>query len=148
MKPLAAAVALIAAAVGAPAWAAPQVSAAWSRPAAQGSTGVGYMTLANPGKAADALVAVESPLARSVMIHQSVVSGGVASMRMLDRAPIPAGGSVTFAPGGHHLMFMGLTKPLKAGDRLPATLIFSSGARVKATFVVSLAPPVAEPHHH
>jgi copper(I)-binding protein len=126
--------------------AAPKVSAAWSRPAAQGSTGAGYMTLANTGPA-DALVAVESPLARSVMIHQSAVSGGMASMKMVARVPIPTGGNVTFAPGGYHLMFMGLTKPLNVGDTLPATLVFASGAKVKASFVVGLAPPAAAHTH-
>lgn len=122
--------------------AAPQVAAAWSRPAAQGSTGAGYMTLTSTGPA-DALVAVQSPDAASVMIHQSTVSGGMASMRMVSRVAVPAGGSVTFAPGGYHLMFVGLTRPLKMGDTLPATLVFSSGAKVKAAFVVGLSPPAA-----
>jgi copper(I)-binding protein len=122
--------------------AAPKVSAAWSRPAAQGTTGAGYMTLANTGPA-DALVAVESPLSKNVMIHQSAVTGGMASMKMVPRVAVPAGGSVTFAPGGYHLMFVGLTRPLNVGDTLPATLVFASGARVKAAFVVGLAPPVA-----
>ena len=66
----------------------------------------------------------------------------------LERLPLPAGASVTFAPGGYHLMFVGLTKPLKAGDTVPATLTFASGAKVKASFVVGLAPPAAEHHHH
>ena len=123
--------------------AAPQVSAAWSRPAAQGTTGAGFMTLTNPGAKTDALVAVNSPLAGQVMVHQSSMSGGMASMKMVTTVPVPAGGSVTFAPGGYHLMFIGLTQPLKVGDSLPATLTFASGARVKAAFVVGLAPPVA-----
>jgi periplasmic copper chaperone A len=127
--------------------AAPQVSAAWSRPAAQGTTGAGFMTLTNPGGPADALVAVQSPLATGVMIHQSTMSGGVSSMKMVDRVPVPAGGSVAFAPGGYHLMFMDLTKALKVGDTLPATLLFASGAKVKASFVVGLAPPVAAHAH-
>ena len=122
--------------------AAPQVSAAWSRPAVQGSTGVGYMTLSNAGPA-DALVAVETPLSHHVMIHQTSMAAGVASMKMVDRVALPTGARVTFAPGGYHLMFMGLSRPLKMGDALPATLVFASGARVKASFVVGLAPPVA-----
>jgi copper(I)-binding protein len=66
----------------------------------------------------------------------------------LKSVSVPAGGAVTFAPGGYHLMFLGLTKALGTGDTLPATLSFSSGAKVKATFVVGLAPPVeAHPHH-
>ena len=37
-------------ALATPTLAAPQVQAAWSRPAAQGTTGAGFMTLANPDK--------------------------------------------------------------------------------------------------
>jgi hypothetical protein len=61
---------------------------------------------------------------------------------------LPAQGTVTFAPGGYHLMFTGLKRALAIGDRLPATLTFASGARVKTTFVVGLAPPVAAPPGH
>lgn len=135
-------------ATASPALAAPQVQAAWSRPAAQGTTGAGFMILANPDARPDALVAVESPMARQVQIHQSSMKAGIASMQKLDRVALPAGGRVTFAPGGYHLMLMGLTKALKAGDTVPATLVFASGARVKTTFVVGSAPPAAEPHHH
>src|SRR5687768_6985978 len=90
--------------------AAPKVEAAWTRPAAQGQTGAGFMTLKNPGAKPDALVAVESPLARAVQIHRSSMSGGMASMKQLTRIELPAGGAVTFAPGGYHLMLIGLTK--------------------------------------
>jgi periplasmic copper chaperone A len=146
MKQMLAAIAALAFAT--PALAAPQVQAAWSRPAAQGTTGAGFMTLANPDAKPDALVAVESPLARQVQMHQSSMKDGIASMQKLDRVPLPAGGRVTFAPGGYHLMLLGLTKALKAGDTVPATLVFASGARVKATFVVGSTPPAAEHHHH
>lgn len=134
--------------VASAAQAAPTIQSAWTRPAAQGQTGAGYMTLRNPDAKADTLVGVESPMARSVQIHQSSVSGGMAGMKQLSRLPLPAGGAVTFAPGGYHLMFLGLTKAVKVGDTLPATLIFASGARVKAAFVASVAPPVAGHEHH
>ena len=127
--------------------AAPRVSAAWSRPAVQGSTGVGYMTLDNAG-AADALVGVETPVSKHVMIHRTAMVGGMASMTMVERVALPTGSRVTFGPGGYHLMFTGLTKPLKAGEGLPATLVFASGAKVKVSFVVGLAPPVAGHDHH
>ena len=123
--------------------AAPQVQAAWSRPAAQGTTGAGFMTLTNPGPKADTLVSVASPLAREVQVHQSMVHDGVAMMMAASKVPIPAGGRVIFAPGGYHLMFLNLTKALNLGDTVPATLTFASGAKVKAAFVVGLAPPVA-----
>jgi copper(I)-binding protein len=141
-------VTLVMATVATPALAAPQVQAAWSRPAAQGTTGAGFMTLANPGATPDALVGAETPLAREVQIHQSSMKAGVASMQRQARVPLPAGGRVTFAPGGYHLMLMGLTKALKAGDAVPVTLTFASGTRVKASFVVGPAPPADEHHHH
>ena len=125
--------------------AAPGVEAAWSRPAAQGATGVGFMTLVNTGVKADALVAVDSPAARQVQIHQSSVSGGVASMRMVASVPVSPRGRVAFSPGGYHLMFLGLTRAQKVGDRLPATLVFASGARIQTSFVVGMSAPT-NPH--
>ena len=136
------------AAVTSAAHAAPRVEAAWTRPAAQGQTGAGFMTLKNPDAKPDALVAVESPLARTVQIHQSRMSGGMASMKQLARVELPAGGSVTFAPGGYHLMLIGLAKALKTGDAVPATLTFASGAKVKVSFVAAMGPPAAAEHHH
>jgi copper(I)-binding protein len=135
---------LIAAPSGA-ASAAPSVTAAWSRPAVAGGVGGGYMTLSNPDRKPDTLVAVESASAARVEIHRSSMTAGVSSMRKIDRLELPAGAKVTFAPGGHHLMFIGLKAPLKMGDRLPATLVFASGARVKAEFKVTLTPPGATP---
>lgn len=131
-----------------PVLAAPQVSGAWSRPAAAGTTGAGFMTLTNPGKTADALVAVESPLARKVEMHRSVMRAGVSSMQKLERVDLPPGARVTFAPGGNHLMLLGLTRALKTGETAPATLVFASGARVKVAFEVRIAAPATEHHHH
>ena len=132
---------------------APQVSAAWSRPAAAGTTGAGFLTLSNPGKAADALVAVESPVARKVEMHRSAMKAGVSSMQKLERLDLPPGARVTFAPGGLHLMLLGLKQPLKTGEKVPATLVFASGARVAAQFEVRVAAPAgaasaADPHAH
>jgi copper(I)-binding protein len=128
-------------AVAVPAQAAPSVQAAWSRPASQGATGAGFMVLVNSGAKPDALVAIESTAARQVQIHQSSVTGGMASMKMVTSVPIPAGGRVSFAPGGYHLMFLGLTKAQKVGESLPATLVFASGARIKTAFAVGLKAP-------
>ena len=62
-----------------------EVTQAWSRPAAAGGAGAGFMVLSNHGKTADALVAVESPAAREVQIHQSSMAGGMASMAAVAR---------------------------------------------------------------
>jgi copper(I)-binding protein len=127
-----------------------QVLQPWSRPAVAGTNGVGYMVLVNHGAAPDVLEKVESPLASRVEMHSSSMAGGVMSMKKADSVPVPAGGQATFGPGAYHLMFLGLTKTLKAGDQAPATLSFASGAKIKVAFTVSagMGPPAMAGMHH
>ena len=123
-----------------------EVAAPWSRPAVAGGSGVGYLVLANRGRSPATLVKVESPAARTVEIHRANLTAGVMSMAAQDRVAIPAGGSVSFAPGGYHLMFLDLTRTLKPGDRLPATLVFANGRRLAVNFAVGTGggpPPAA-----
>lgn len=118
----------------------------WSRPAAAGMVGVGYMTLVNPGDRPEALVSVESPAADRVEIHRSAMEGGVMTMSPQARVETPARGSVAFAPGGYHLMFIGLKRALKTGDKLPATLVFDGGRRIPVQFSVGNGGP-PDAHH-
>jgi len=122
----------------------------WSRPAAAGTNGIGYMVLANHGRSADALVKVESPLAERVEMHASAMTGGVMSMKAETRVAVPAGGKATFGPGAYHLMLIGLKKTLKPGDQAPATLTFASGAKLKVAFAVSagMGPPAMAAMRH
>lgn len=141
---------ILIAALALPATAAPSrlnVSDAWSRPAT-GVNGAGFMTLTNPGSKAESLVAASSPAAARVEIHTTSLSGGLASMEKLASVPVPAGGEVTFKPGGKHLMLMGLKRPLKPGDRFPITLTFASGAKVEATFSVGVSAPATGHARH
>jgi len=124
-----------------------EVRDAWSRPAAAGTTGAGFATLENHGRRADALLRVESPLVRAVEIHQTRMEGGVMSMSRIERLPVPAGGSVTLAPGGAHLMLIDLSKAIGPGDRIPAILTFASGARLSVQFEVRTTPPAGGAHH-
>jgi hypothetical protein len=122
-----------------------EVNQAWSRPAAAGGNGAGYMSITNHAKTADTLKAVESPAARKVEIHKTTMTNGVMSMQRQDAGlPIGAGETVIFAPGGNHLMMIGMTAATKAGDMIPVTLVFGSGARIKMEFPVG-AGPVAAP---
>lgn len=125
------------------AWAAATLTVAkgWSRPAMQGMNGAGFLTLTNRGAKADILIAVESPAARKVEVHRSGMANGVMTMAPAPRLPVPAGGTVKFAPGGYHLMLLGLARPLRVGDVVPVTLRFSSGAVVQAGLTVALSAP-------
>lgn len=121
----------------------------WSRPAAAKMNGAGFVNLTNRGKAADRLMAVESTAARKVELHRSSMANGVASMQRQDQGiALPAGQTVTLAPGGYHVMFIGLARTLKTGDKVPATLVFQSGAKLKVEFAVGAGAPAAKGGEH
>lgn len=86
----------------------------------------GFGTITNSGGTADALVAVSTPAAPMSQIH--VTTDGV--MAEVTELAVPSGGTLTLAPMGNHLMFMGLTEPLVPGGTVPVTLTFASGSTV------------------
>jgi hypothetical protein len=118
-----------------------EITRAWSRPAVAGTNGVGYLTVANHGPRADEVVSFATPLAGRVDMHSMSMAGGVMSMAKVARVAVPAGGQAEFAPGGYHLMLIGLTRTLTVGDQVPMTVTFASGAKLQARLVVGLNPP-------
>lgn len=125
------------------------VSNAWSRPAAQGGNGAGFLTVTG-GAAADRLLSAASPVAGRVELHESMVMGGTAMMHPRpDGVAIPAGGKVEFKPGGLHLMLFGLKKPLKIGETVPVTLTFQKAGKVRVELTVraGAGAPAAPPEH-
>jgi len=117
---------------------------AWTRPAAAGGTAAGYLTLVNRG-GPDLLVGADSPLAQRVEAHASGMAGGMMQMSAEPAVPIPAGGEVVFAPGGRHLMLIGLKRALRIGDHVPVTLRFRSGARLAVDLAVRTTGPAGAP---
>jgi copper(I)-binding protein len=118
-----------------------QVKDGWSRPAPGGGNGVGYFTVINHGAQPDTLTRVESPLAQRVEMHSMSMVGGVMKMGPVASVAVPAGGQVMFAPGGFHLMLIGLKKPLAVGDHVPLTLIFASGVKAPMSLSVGVMAP-------
>ena len=101
----------------------------WARPST-GQTGAAYFTIENNGKADDALIAVESEVAAKVEIHAMTMDGMVMRMRRLEKLPLPAGQTVRVAPGGLHIMLIGLKAPLKDGDMFPMRLVFDKAGPI------------------
>jgi copper(I)-binding protein len=101
------------------------VADAWVRAtvAAQRATGA-FLKLTVQG--ADAtLIAASSPVASVTQIHEMAMSEGVMRMReVTGGVPLKAGERFELKPGGYHIMMMDLKQPVKAGDRVPLTLIF------------------------
>ena len=100
------------------------------------STGAGYMIITNNGDEDDRLVTIESDFPKT-MIHKTEMNDGIMKMRhQMGGVVIPAGETVTFEPGGLHVMFMGLKAPFKEGEKNSATLVFEKSGSVDLKFNV------------
>lgn len=107
------------------------VTAPWARATAPGAqTGAAYLTLAAP--AGDRLVGAETPVARTAELHTHLMEGGIARMREVDAVEVPAGRPVALAPGGLHVMLIGLNRQLRRGETFPLILVFEKAGRVAA----------------
>ena len=97
----------------------------WARPTPPNAkTGAGYFRVTNNGAAADQLLSASSQIASHVEIHRQILDGTVMRMRRVDVIDIAPGQTLTFEPGGYHVMFIGLTQPLTEGDAFPMKVIF------------------------
>ena len=91
----------------------------------------GFMTITNNGTADDVLLSAAADFAGMTQVHEMKMEGDVMQMRELpDGLPIPAGETVTLAPGGYHVMFMALKQPLIEGETATVTLNFREAGSV------------------
>lgn len=125
------------------------VESPWSRATPRGSTVAGgYLTLKNAGTASDRLLGGTLSAADQVQIHNMTNQDGVARMREVTQGvEIKPGETFNFEPGGSHLMFVGLKRPLVAGDKIEGTLTFERAGSVKVIFEV-MSMGAGAPHHH
>lgn len=124
-----------------------QIQNAWARATPGGATiGAAYVTIRSP--TADRLVAASTPVAGKAELHKMEMSGTVMKMRPVAGIDIPADRPVSLAPGGLHIMLIGLKQPLKPGQSFPLTLTFAkAGPRTVDVSVekVGAAGPAAMP---
>lgn len=114
------------------------------------SVGGGYLTLTNEGDETDRIIGGSSPAAERVEIHFMEMEEGVMKMRKIDDGvEIAPGETVEFAPGGYHLMLIGLKEPIAEGDRVPVTLEFENGGTVDVELAAeAMGAPAMESHEN
>jgi periplasmic copper chaperone A len=110
----------------------------WSRATPQGArVGGGYLVIENRGSTADRFVSASAEFAGRTELHEMAVTDGVMRMRPLaNGVEIAPGMTAKFEPGGLHIMFLDLKRPLEKGDRVKATLNFEKAGAVEVVFVV------------
>ncbi len=91
---------------------------------------VGYFTVTNTSDSVLVLTGASSPGVRAIEIHTMMLEGDMMRMRRLEDVTVAPGETVSFEPGGKHLMMFGV-------DTLPARvpLTFTDGAGVEHVHV-------------
>lgn len=132
-------------AIAAPAQAQLRVQDPWVRATVAGQMATGaFMELrsAQPLK----VLSVSSPAAAVAEIHEMKMADGVMRMRAVDALALPAGQVVALAPGGYHIMLMGLARPLVKGEMIELTLTFEKAGSVSVQ--VPVGDVAAGSHDH
>jgi copper(I)-binding protein len=102
---------------------------AWARATILASRpGAAYLTIESAAE--DRLLGVTTPVAGHVMIHAVEKDGDVSRMKHIETLELPAGERITLAPGGMHLMLMGLQDKLSEGTAFPMTLNFETAGEI------------------
>ena len=99
---------------------------------ASAMAGAAYMQITNQSGRDDVLMAVKTDGAAMAQLHTHIESSdGVMMMRQIEGGiKLPAGGTVVLKRGGDHVMMMGLTGPLNAGETVKITLAFEKAGDV------------------
>ncbi len=122
------------------------VEAAWARATPPGApVGAVYMDLFNPGKEAITVNQIKTSVARMAQIHSTLNVDGV--MRMRSAMPLTIGASerLSLAPGGMHVMLMGLRQPLAAGATFNLDLGLANGENLRVEVLVGQAAQMSRP---
>ena len=125
---------------------------AWARATPPGAeNGAAYFTIVSSGDA-DRLTSVRTTSARAVEVHATRSANGVLEMHGVDALAVPGGGTVELAPGGTHLMLIGIATPLVPGATVELTLVFEKAGEISVTVPVVDAraagpAPAAHSHH-
>ena len=110
-------------------------------PAVAANPAAVYFVLSYNGETPTTLAGVDVAGAGSAMLHHYEEKDGVMSMTEMPAPEIVDGGTLSFEPGGAHVMAMGLDGSLEAGSKTEVTLIFASGD--KYTFEAEVLAPNA-----
>jgi len=116
-----------------------EIADPWARATPKGAAvGGGYLRIRNGGTTPDRLTGGSSDVAAKLELHTMTMDNGVMKMRPVEGGlEIKPGATVELKPGSSHLMFVGLKKPLGAGDHVKATLTFEKAGPVDVEFDVS-----------
>jgi copper(I)-binding protein len=115
----------------------PQPAATVRLAAVPGRPASGYFQLRIVGDRG-ALLSVTSPQAGRIEMHETMNMANMTAMRALGPVPVRDGETLSFVPGGRHLMIYDVSRNVAAGQRIDLVLHFQRGDPV--TLAATLVP--------
>ncbi|MGE0769952.1 MAG: copper chaperone PCu(A)C, partial [Hyphomicrobiaceae bacterium] len=98
----------------------------------------GFLKITNTGTTADRLVSATTDISGVVEFHEMKMVDGIMKMRALGSGiELAPGKTVELKPGGYHIMFVDLKKPLVKGKPIKAKLAFEKAGEVEVEFAVA-----------
>lgn len=117
---------------------------AWARPTVAGQpVGAAYLEITS--SADTTVVELRSEVASFVELHTMQHQGDVMRMRQVAQLPLPAGRTVKLVPGGTHVMLLGLTRPLRAGESVGLDLMLADSSGRRRTVHVNVPVQAGAP---
>jgi len=111
-----------------------EIADAWARPGRENGVSAIYMHVLNGSAEIDTLLALSSPSAGLVELHETFDRGeGMMGMRESEEPYFPDKSVVTMRPGGMHIMLMQLNEALNRGDEVEVTLTFALAGDITVT---------------
>ncbi|MGK5067717.1 copper chaperone PCu(A)C [Janthinobacterium sp. RT4P48] len=83
------------------------------------------------------LLEVRSSVAGVAEIHEMSMADNMMRMRQVKEIALPAGKAVELKPGGYHVMLLDLKGQVKAGDKIPLTLVLEGEDKHRETIEVN-----------
>jgi copper(I)-binding protein len=106
------------------------------------SMGALYLVITNEGDDTDRLVSVTTDAAEFVEVHQVNMDNNVMQMEPLHEGlELPAGEQVALEPGGSHIMLIGLTESLIAGEDYELIMTFEHAGEITVTVPILRTEP-------
>lgn len=103
-----------------------QIKEPWVRENLPGMTmTAGYFQLTNLSETEKAIISAGSDCAAKVEVHEHKFVDGLMKMQRVDSLVVKKQSSVTFSPGGYHLMLLDVSTEVKSGYSCRIRLSFS-----------------------
>lgn len=107
-----------------------------------------FMIITNNSDKDITLLSAQSTIAKSTELHQHIhQKDGMTKMVQVPQILIKAYNSTDLAPGGYHIMFINLLKPLAQGQKVSLSLHFSNDTVIELEDIAVTQAQARHTHH-